>query len=91
MTGGGFGLTGLHGSAGAAGTIGKEQSRKCWTCKGNTFFALVADTQIVTIAGKQWRLGLQGGAVVWHSLDPEDRENQKEREKHLDRSKRVDI
>ena len=35
----------------------------------------MAGSHVVTVADTAWRLGLQGGAVVWDSLDPEDRDS----------------
>ena len=60
---------------GECGQEWKQSSKKCWVC-GNQrpmtrveYDKLKADSQLVKIDGKLWRLTLGGGGVTWESME----------------------
>ena len=60
---------------GECGQEWKQNCKKCWVC-GNQrpmtraeYDKLEADSQLVKIDGKLWRLTLEGGGVKWQSME----------------------
>ena len=60
---------------GECGQEWKQSSKKCWVCgnqrpmTGIEHDKLEADSQLVKIDGKLWRLTLEGGGVTWQSME----------------------
>ena len=71
-----------HIVCGDCGQEWKQTSKKCWVCGSQRpmtreeYEKVEADSQLVKIDGKLWRLTLEGGGVKWQSMEAGEPENQ---------------
>ena len=71
-----------HIVCGDCGQEWKQTSKKCWVCSSQRpmtreeYEKVEADSQVVKIDGKLWRLTLEGGGVKWQSMEAGEAENQ---------------